>query len=143
MRRSWTIGIMCAALAGCSVPSPFQGMVPGIPSPPGDLAADRAVCNKEYPPRIGNYLPHTECVNAAIERDAIPLARYPDLIRLQEQLRVKYSAAIDRGALSPQVGERKMREADELVDETIRDRDRGRDQVAKHRLAALESLLQY
>jgi len=142
MRRSWAIGILCTALAGCSVPSPFQGMVPTLPNAPGNLAAARAACNRQYPPRTGNYLPHAECVNAAIESDAIPFAHYPDLVRLQEKLRVKYSAAIDRGALSPQAGERKMREADELIEATMRDRDRGRREVAEHRTVALEAMLQ-
>lgn len=142
MRRSWTIGVLCTALAGCSLPSPFQGMVPTLPEAPGDLAVSRAACNKQYPERIGNYLPHAQCVNAAVERDAIPTARYPDLVRLQEQLRVKYSTAIDRGALSPQTGQRKMRQADELVEATMRDRDRGRHDVAEHRTVALQAMLQ-
>ena len=86
MRRSVAIGLLCAGLAGCAVPSPFP--VPGLGAPPGDLSADRAVCNKQYPPRVGNYLPHAQCVNAAVERDAIPLARHPDLVRLQEQARL-------------------------------------------------------
>lgn len=140
MRRSLTIGVICAALAGCAVPSPFPA--PDLGAPPGNLAADRAACNKDYPPRIGNYLPHAQCVNAAVERDAIPLARYPDLVRLQEQLRVKYSAQIDQGVLSAREGERRMVEADNLVNAAIKDRDSGRREVADHRVDRLQAMLQ-
>ena len=142
MRRTLAIGLLCVGLTGCgvSVPSPFA--VPGLGEPPGNLAADRAACTKQFPERIGNYLPHAECVNAAVERDAIPFARYPDLVRLQEQLRVKYSAAIDKGALSPREGQRKMIEADDLVNAAMRDRDTGRHTVADHRVDRLQAMLQ-
>jgi hypothetical protein len=142
MRWTLAVGLICVGLGGCEVPSPFQGMVPGIPSPPGNLAADREACNEQFPPRVGNYLPHAQCVNAAVERDAIPFARYPDLVRLQEQLRIKYSTAIDSGALSPQAGERKMREADEIVSSAMHDRDIGRQTVADHRVYGLQAMLQ-
>jgi len=140
MRRSLTIGLLCGALAACEIPSPFPP--PGLPSAPGDLAADRAKCNKDYPERIGNYLAHAQCVNAAVERDAIPFARYPDLVRLQEQLRIKYSTLIDQRALSPRDGERKMTEADELVSAAIHDRDVGRHAVADHRVVRLQAMLE-
>jgi hypothetical protein len=142
MRRLLIMGLVCAALAGCEVPSPFQGMVPTLPNPPGNLAADRAACAKQYPQQIGNYIAHAQCVNAAVERDAIPFARYPELVRLQEQLRLKYSTAIDAGVLSPQAGARKMAEADALVEATMRDRDRGRNTVADHRMTALQMMLE-
>ena len=135
-------GLVCATLAGCELPNPFQSMVPTVPNPPGNLAFDRAACTKQYPPQIGNYVPHAQCVNAAVERDAIPFARYPELVRLQEQLRLKYSTAIDAGALSPQAGARKMTEADALVEATMRDRDRGRNTVADHRMTALQMMLE-
>jgi hypothetical protein len=139
MRRLLTVGLMCGALAACEAPSPFA--VPGLPDAPGNLAAEREACNKQFPPHIGNYLPHAECVNAAVERDAIPFARYPDLVRLQERLRVKYSGLIDQRALSPREGEHKMVEADDLVNAAIRDRDRGRQQVADHRVTRLQAML--
>jgi len=113
-----------------------------LPGPPGDLNVDRQVCNHAYPPHAGNYLPHAQCVNEAVERDAIPFARYLDLVRLQEQLRVKYSALIDRGALSPREGERKMTEADEVVNAAIHDRDTGRREAADHRVDRLQAMLQ-
>ncbi len=140
MRHILAMAILCAGLAGCAVPSPFA--VPNLGAPPGDLTADRQACNKQFPERIGNYLAHAECVNAAVERDAIPTSRYPDLVRLQERLRLKYSADIDRGVLSPRAGQRKMAEADELVSATMRDRDTGRRTVADHRVAALQAILQ-
>lgn len=140
MRRLLTIGFVCGALAACAVPSPFA--VPSLPAPPGNLTADRASCNQEYPPHIGNYLAHAQCVNAAVERDAIPLARYPDLVRVQEQLRIKYSGLIDRRALSPREGERKMTEVDELVNAAIHDRDVGRRAVAERRIDRLQAMLE-
>jgi len=140
MRRGLAVGLLCSGLAACSVPSPFA--VPSLPNPPGDLSADRQACNQQYPPRLGNYLPHAQCVNAAVERDAIPLARYPDIVRLQEQLRLKYSAQIDQQVISPRDGERKMAAADELVNAAIRDRDTGRQGVADHRVARLQAMLQ-
>jgi hypothetical protein len=140
MRRIVAVGLLCGGLAACSVPSPFA--VPNLGTPPGNLAADRKACNKEFPERIGNYLPHAECVNAAIERDAIPFSRYPDLVRLQERLRVKYSAQIDQGALSPKEGQRRMAEVDELVAGAMRDRDTGRKTVAEHRLDRLQAMAQ-
>ena len=144
MRRSMAVMLICGALAACQAPSPFQYKVPDLAalSPPGNLDADRAACNKQFPPRLGNYLPHAECVNAAVERDAIPLSRHPDLVRLQERLRVKYSGDIDRGVLSPREGQRRMAEADELVNAAMRDRDNGRREVADRRVDRLQSLLQ-
>ena len=135
MRRSWAALLLCSGLAACAAPGPVAG-------PPGDLALDRQACNKAYPPRLGNYLAHAECVNQAVERDAIPFAHYPDLVRLQEQLRVKYSALIDQQVLSPREGERKMVEADQLVEATTRDRELGRRETAEHRVDRLRTLLQ-
>lgn len=140
MRRLLTIGFACGALAACSVPSPFA--VPSLPGPPGDLVADRAACSKEYPRHVGNYLAHARCVNAAVERDAVPFARYTDLVRLQERLRIKYSGLIDQGVLSPREGERKMTEADELVNAATRDRNVGRREVAERRIDRLQAMLE-
>ena len=140
MRRLFTLGLVCSGLAACTVPSPFA--VPSLGSAPGNLAADREACNRQFPPRIGNYLPHAQCVNAAVENDAIPFARYPDLVRLQEQLRIKYSAQIDQHLISPHDGECKMSQADELVNAAIRDRDTGRREVADHRVDRLQAMLQ-
>ena len=140
MCRLLTIGFACGALAACAVPSPFA--VPSLPAPPGNLTADRASCNQEFPPHIGNYLAHAQCVNAAVERDAIPLARYPDLVRVQEQLRIKYSGLIDQRTLSPREGERKMTEVDELVNAAIHDRDVGRREVAERRFDRLHAMLE-
>lgn len=140
MRRLLTIGVVCGALAACAAPSPFAP--PALPGPPGNLSADRADCTRQYPERIGNFLPHAQCVNMAVERDAIPFARYPDLVRLQERLRVKYSSLIDQRVLPVREGERKMAEADELVNAAIHDRDVGRQEVAERRLDRLQTMLQ-
>jgi hypothetical protein len=132
-RRFPAIGLLYAGLISCAIPTPMPQ--------PGDLRVDRLACNNAYPPRVGNYLPHAECVNAAIERDAIPFERYPDLVRLQERLRRKYSAQIDGGALSATAGERKMAEVDKTVTTAEHDRDTGRAGAADQRLDHLEAML--
>jgi hypothetical protein len=86
-------------------------------------------------------LPHAECVNAAIERDAIPFERYPDLVRLQEQLRRKYSAQIDGGVLTAKAGAHKMAEVDNMVTAAEHDRDIGRAVAAGQRLDRIEAML--
>jgi hypothetical protein len=135
------IGLLGSGLAGCTLPNPFQALVPVPGAPPGDLTADRKKCDQDFPRQVGNYTGHAQCVNEAIEHDVIPLSRHADIIRLQEQLRSKYSMQIDRGAISPQDGERKMRQADELVTAAIRDRDTGRSEVAERRIERLHVLL--
>jgi hypothetical protein len=137
MRRSLAVMLVCGGLAACAVPG-----APPIFTQPGDLAADRAACNQAYAARIGNYLPHAQCVNAAVERDAIPSARYPDLVRLQEQLRLKYSALIDQRVLSPREGERKMTAADAVASAALHDRDSGRSTGAEQHVGRLEAMLQ-
>ena len=54
------------------------------PSPPTSRLAQ-----EQYPQQIGNYLAHARCVNVAVERDVSPFARYPNIVHLQERLRVK------------------------------------------------------
>jgi hypothetical protein len=135
-------GLLAGGLAACSVTSPFQPLVPVLPPGPGNLAADREACNRSAPAAHGGYVAHAQCINAAVERDAIPFARYPDLVRMQEQLRIKYSTLIDRGALSPRDGERRMAEADALVVGAMRDRDRGNRKTADHRVDRLQAMLQ-
>jgi hypothetical protein len=142
MRRALLVGLLCGGLAACALPTPFPPPPPGYPAPRGDLNADRQACNRAYPPGIGNYGPHAACVNAAVERDAIPTARYPDLVRLQEQLRAKYSAEIDRGMISPGTGEHKMREVDQMVAAATRERDAGRAQAADNHAGRLAAMLQ-
>jgi hypothetical protein len=109
----------------------------------GDLAAERQACNAAYPPKVGNYLPHAECVNAAVERFALPYTPYPDLIRLQEELRISYSAQIDNGSITPQTGETKMAKADELIAGAITERDAGRSGVADNQVTRLQTALQH
>ena len=134
MQRHLAIALLCGSLAACATVA-----LPLLP--PGDLQADRRACNAIYPERIGNYLPHAQCVNAAVERDAIPTERYPDLVRLQERLREKYSAEIDAKAISPRTGTRKMREVDNLVAAATRERDVGQAAAAERRLARLHAML--
>lgn len=140
MRRFLALGLVCGGLAACSLPNPWQFKVPTFPAAPGNLAENRAKCDRMYPAKIGNYLPHAECVNQAIESDAIPYARYPDLIRTQEQLRVKYSAMIDRGRISPREGMHKMAFADQLVEAAMKARDTNRPDAATHLASRLQMM---
>src|SRR5437868_14167640 len=124
------ISALCALLAGCVLP-PLTG----------DLKSAREACNREYPRRIGNYLPHAHCVNAAIEAYALPTAHHPDLVRLQEEIRASLSERIDRRRLSVSAGQRRMAEADRLVAAAERERDAGNNAAAAKRVAAIEEML--
>src|SRR6266852_5609087 len=124
------MGMLCALVVGC-VPTPL----------PGDLRSAREVCNREYPRRVGNYLPHAQCVNAAVERYALPTASHPDLIRLQEGVRGALSDKVDRRQISVSAGERCMAEADRLVAAAERERSAGNDSAAARRVASIEEML--
>lgn len=126
---------VCFLLSGCVPPyasGPFGG---------GDLQNARQACNQAYPPRIGNYLPHAHCVNAAIEAYALAVAPHPDLIRLQEEVRTTLSEKVDRRRISVRDGERRMAEADKLVAEAGRERDAGHPAAASRRIATVEGML--
>jgi hypothetical protein len=123
------ISILCALVVSCA------------PVPRGDLRSAREACNREYPRRVGNYLPHAQCVNAAVEHNALPTASHPDLIRLQEGVRAALSDKVDRRQISVSAGERRMAEADRLVALTERERDAGNDAAAARRVAAIEGML--
>ena len=125
-----TMMSLCALLAGCMAAPPF-----------GDLKSAREACNRDYPPRIGNYLPHARCVNAAIETYALPGARHPDLVRLQAEVRASLSEKVDRHRLSVSAGERRMAEADRLVAAAQREREAGNNSAASKRVAAIEEML--
>ena len=124
------LSMLCALVVSC-VPAPL----------PGDLPSAREACNREYPRRVGNYLPHAQCVNAAVERYALPTASHPDLIRLQEGVRAALSDKVDRRQISVSAGERRMAEADRLVAVAERERDAGNDAAAACRVAAIEEML--
>lgn len=151
MRHKLVIGLLCTGLAACAVAPPAPIPPPASVSlakpmeaaSSGDLAAERQACNAAYPPKVGNYLPHAECVNAAVERFALPYTPYPDLIRLQEELRISYSAQIDNGSITPQTGETKMAKADELIAGAITERDAGRSGVADNQVTRLQTALQH
>lgn len=129
--------IRFAALAALGT---IAGCVAAAP-PFGDLRSAREACNRDYPARIGNYLPHARCVNAAIETYALPSARHPDLVRLQAEVRAALSEKIDRKRLSVSAGERRMAEADRLVAAAERERDAGNQKAADRRVAALEGMV--
>jgi len=131
LTRALPAALLCASLAACA-----QYLAP---PPAGNLRSARLACNAEYPRGIGNYLPHALCVNEAVERYAVPTARHPDLIRLQEAVRARLSEKIDRRLISRQTGEHRMSEADALVAAAERDRDAGKDNAALRRLATIEA----
>jgi hypothetical protein len=134
MLRIGVIGAISVALVGCVAgPSASSGE---------DLGTAGQACNQQYPRRIGNYPPHAAGVNDAAERLAIPTARYPDLIRLQEQVRASAVAKIDRRTISVRSGERKMAQADALVAQAEHDRDIGDEAGAYRLIAAINSILQ-
>jgi hypothetical protein len=128
--RIAAIATLCAVVAGCVLP-PLTG----------DLRSAREACNRDYPRRIGNYLPHAHCVNAAIEAYALSTARHPDLVRMQEEVRASLSDRIDRRQLSVSAGERRMAEADRLVAAAERERDAGNNAAAARRVAAIGEML--
>jgi hypothetical protein len=109
-------------------------------SAPGSLQEARAVCNEQYPASIGNYLAHAMCVNDAVDRFALPTAPHPDLVKLQGQIRAALSGKIDQASLSPQAGERKMKEADALIEQIEHDREAGNDEAADRRLTRLQAM---
>jgi hypothetical protein len=124
------ISVLGALLAGCAL-GPFGG----------DLQSAREACNRQYPPRIGNYLPHADCVNAAVERYALPTSPYPDLIRLQEEVRSALSDKVDRRRIAVHEGEHRMAEADRLITAAERDRDAGNNAAAARRVTTVEGML--
>ena len=138
MRAPAALRLLAAALAGAMLAG--CGLQP-VGAPEADLAAARHVCDAQYPRRIGNYLRHALCFNAAVERHAIPTARYPDLVRLQEEARVRLAEKVDRRQIGVQTGEHRMREADTLVAAAGRERDAGKEDGARRRLAAIDALL--
>lgn len=156
MRKTVLTGLVCGALAGCAPPygAPYPGAPYGAapyPGPPpygapvgagGTLQGARQACTDAYPAKIGNYLPHAECVNAAVERYAMASEPHPDLVRVQERARTTLSQKIDQRQLSIRAGEQKMSEADRLVSAARRERDAGNAAAADRNLAQVEALLQ-
>ena len=124
------VSTLCALLAGCAVAPP-----------PGDLRSAREDCNREYSRSAGSYLPHALCVSAAVERYGLPTASHPDLIRLQEEVRVALSDKIDRRQISVAAAERRMAETDRMVATAERERDAGNEATAARQVAAIQGML--
>jgi hypothetical protein len=146
MRRELAILALCGGLGACVLPPPAPP-----PAPPRPVAAPvhrpslqsaRLACNRKYPPQIGNYAAHATCVNAAVDRYALPGARYPDLVRLQEQVRSQLSSRIDGGAISPTDGQQQMEEADKAIDQAEHERSAAHPDAAAGELARVQALLQ-
>lgn len=142
MRRTLTIGLICIGLGACTLPNPFQYKVPVLPDLPGNLTADVRACGQQHPLQVGSYTAYATCVNTAVDNDQMPYAPYPELVRMQQQLRLKYATLIDKGALSPAEGARQMALANEQVSAAIRDRNDGRTTVAERRVAYLKLQLE-
>ena len=137
MRFAIDIFVMSAGLAALAACAPQYG----TGSAGGDLQSARAACNEAYPQRVGNYLPHARCVNAAVEAYALPSAQNPDLMRLQAQVRESLSERIDRRRLGVEAGERRMAEADRLIAEAERERAAGHETAAARHVSTVEKML--
>lgn len=145
------VAAACAALAACGgvQPPPRPALSPRPAAPPpqvrgqfvpsgNTLAEARTACDVRFPEKIGNYVAHAHCVNVAVEEFAVQTARYPDLLRFQEQIRVRLSEQIDQGKISPQEGAAQMGQADRLIDEVAARRDASDGDGAQRKLAVLE-----
>jgi hypothetical protein len=149
MRRALAIGLLCGTLGACAPPpmggplprASYQPPPPAAAAPHDDLKAARQACNTAYPPQIGNYLAHANCVNEAVERYAVKNSRYPDLVRLQEQVRSQLSARIDQKTISAHDGEQQMTDADKAITEAEHERDAAQTQAADQRIARVEGML--
>ena len=151
MRRIFAVGLLCGSLGACALPpmgGPPARYEPYAPSPLAaptvqhdDLQSARQACNKTYPAQVGNYLAHANCVNEAIEHYAVKNSRYPDLLRLQEQVRSQLSARIDQHAISARDGEQQMVEADRAITAAQRERDAQHKDAADQHIARVEGML--
>jgi hypothetical protein len=121
-------------------PAPRASNQPPPTASHDDLQAARLACNSAHPVRIGNYLAHADCVNEAVERYALGSSRYPDLMRLQEQLRSEISERIDEFAISPPEGEEQMAAADTAIVAAERERDAGHTEAADQDIARVEAM---
>jgi hypothetical protein len=149
MRHALAIGLLCGALGACALP-PMGGPPPrasyqpppaAVPPAHDDLKAARQACNTTYPAQIGNYLAHANCVNEAVERYGLKSSRYPDLVRLQEQVRSQLSARIDQRTISARDGEQQMVEADRAITAAQRERDAAHQDAADQHVARVEAML--
>ena len=68
-------------------------------------------------------------------------SRYPDLLRLQEQVRSQLSARIDRHTISAHDGEHQMTEADRAITAAQRERDAAHKDAADQHVAKVQALL--
>jgi hypothetical protein len=139
MRRFLLIGLMAGGLTACNIPSFMPEPDLGTPIPPGDYTSAVRAC---APPKVGSYLTHAQCVNTAEDNYRLPYSPYADLIRLHQQLRLKFATAIDSGAITPVAGEKQLAEIDDLIAAAEHDRDTRHAAVADHRIEALQALLQ-
>ena len=141
MRRVLAICLLCGGLVACL---PVEPPPPQLPPQAAahELQRARQECNETYPARIGNYLPHADCVNAAVDRFALPGARYPDLVRLQEEARSHISARIDDRSISAHVGETQMNTVDRAIDVAERERAAANPKGADAELARVHALLE-
>lgn len=149
MRKELAIGLLFGALSACAppplyMPPPRASLAPRPVAPTAsrdDLQTARAACNKNFPPGIGNYLPHANCVNDAVDRYALAHSRYPDLVRLQEQVRSQISARIDQKTISAKDGEQQMAEADRAISAAQHERDASHGDAADQHIARVEAML--
>jgi|SRR5579872_450765 len=149
MRKELAIGLLCGALGACApppmyMPAPRSALAPppvASARPRDDLQNARAACTRNFPAKVGNYLPHADCVNEAVERYALGTSRYPDLVRLQEQVRSQISARIDQRTISARDGEQQMATADKAISAAQHERDAAHADAADQHVARVEAML--
>jgi hypothetical protein len=145
MRRDLAILALCGGLGACVlVPPPPPPAPPPVAAPihRPTLQSARLLCNKKFPPEIGSYAAHAKCVNTAVDRYALPAARYPDLVRLQEQVRAQLSSRIDGRSISPQDGAQQMDEVDKAINQAEQERNMAHPTEANEQIARVQAILQ-
>jgi len=140
MRRELAAVLLCSGLGACVTP-PAAAPPLAATAHRHTLETARLACNRKYPPQVGNFALHAKCVNAAVDRYALPGARYPDLLRLQEQVRSRLSSQIDGGAISREDGAQRMDEADKAIGEAERERSAARPDAAADQVARVQAML--
>jgi hypothetical protein len=100
-----------------------------------ELQVARAACDAQYPSRVGVYVAHAKCVNDAIDRFAISRSPYPDLVRLQQAMRLSLSARVDRGEMSPEDAQLAMARSDAEITNTAMSRNATKDAATTNAIA--------
>lgn len=88
------------SLTGCEAIRDVQ-LFPKVSQANAQMARAKIACDAQFPPQIGNYLPHAKCIDAAQNWVIRPLMPYPDLLARSQTNREALAAQVDRGLLDP------------------------------------------